>query len=580
MVAGATEDDIAATNARVVARFGMRCRRLGEAGALWMGHEHASVELDGRGVVIGSLFLPGRKRMAADLGSEMCKHVADTLGDGLVRSCWGGYVAIISDHEGSRISVLRAPMGDLPCYIVSRGTMVAVASDVALLIASGAERPAVDWSAVARHLAAPHVRQPETCLAGVTELPGGHRLTIDGGAVIAAERWSPWESAAPERRIDDPTEARQRLRHAIEHSVAMLAADQPRIVLKLSGGLDSSIVAAALASAGGNFDCLNLVTDDATGDERRYAELAAYAAGRPLLERRRVVDDVALDRSAAWRLPRPTVRAFTQASALAVAEVATSAGATAVFDGGGGDNVFCSLQSIRPVIDCLLDERGRHASIATARSVATLAQVSVWTVVRRAWAGRRRWAKTYPWPDDHRLLTTSAIDASTRATAHPWFVAPDDALPGKAAHVALIAQAQSVVEGFDAEDALPTYSPLLAQPVVEACLKLPSWLWYDGPLNRAAARAAFADMLPPAITHRASKGSPDGFIADLYERNRLQIRSLLIGGELARHGLVDEPAILAMLDDPRPVVGHAHLRILQLVDVEAWARSWAGGEPI
>ena len=45
-----------------------------------------------------------------------------------------------------------------------------------------------------------------------------------------------------------------------------------------------------------------------------------------------------------------------------------------------------------------------------------------------------------------------------------------------------------VAEGMDPAAGLPLYSPLLAQPVVEACLTIPSWLWFEGPHNRAIAR--------------------------------------------------------------------------------------------
>jgi asparagine synthase (glutamine-hydrolysing) len=45
-------------------------------------------------------------------------------------------------------------------------------------------------------------------------------------------------------------------------------------------------------------------------------------------------------------------------------------------------------------------------------------------------------------------------------------------------------------------------------------------------------------------------------------------------GVLARQGIVDREALSRVLADPSPVKGHDHLRILSLVDVEAWARAF------
>src|SRR3546814_3536458 len=86
------------------------------------------------------------------------------------------------------------------------------------------------------------------------------------------------------------------------------------MLLLLSGGVDSSIVAACLAHAGCAFDCLTLVTANPSGDERSYARLAAESVGAALVERMREVSRIDLTRSAAAHLPRPVGRSFEQES--------------------------------------------------------------------------------------------------------------------------------------------------------------------------------------------------------------------------------------------------------------------------
>lgn len=525
------------------------------------------------GAIAGSIFRRGAAGPVAALTKADADLVQAGKGQYLADAHWGGYVALIESEES--VSVLRAPLGDLPCFIAEGADGSAIASDIALLALAGC-RMAVDYSALARHLAAPDLRRAETCLAGVTELQGGLRLALGGEVRRPEDIWSPWRFATLERRIDDPNDARRRVRDAVLHAVSLSCRPHAPVVLRLSGGLDSSIVAAALRQAGIDTVALNLVTEDAAGDERHYARRVAEALGIDLAEHMRRIDTVDLLSSAAATLPRPTARAFVQSALGHAVSLAGDRGAGAIVDGGGGDNVFCSLQSIRPMVDCLAAGAGWRRAADTARSVATLSQVSQWTVLRRAILARARRLSRYGFALDCRLLSPAAMSAAQGAGDHRWLEAPRGALPGKAAHIGLIAAAQSVVEGFDPLDAVPLLSPLISQPVVEACLRVPSWLWFDQGHNRAVARDAFAGLLPHDIVRRRSKGGPDGFIAELYRHHRPLIRDLLMEGLLMAHGLLDRGALDQAMAEQGPVQRHDFLRVMQLVDAEIWARARTG----
>lgn len=53
------------------------------------------------------------------------------------------------------------------------------------------------------------------------------------------------------------------------------------------------------------------------------------------------------------------------------------------------------------------------------------------------------------------------------------------------------------------------------------------------------------------------------------------IRDHLVDGELATSGLIDIPAVLKLVDDPRPVTGTSYGRIMEIFDAESWARSYS-----
>lgn len=534
----------------------------------------APIRLQGRGIVLGSLFARGAAQPIRDLGMAEQARIGTTRGGHLIEHYWGPYVAILGEPDGRRVDIIRAPLGELPCYVVAVEGATVIASDVALLVACGLFTPAIAWDEVARHLATRDMRSPRTCLRGLRELPGGERLSIAGGKEVAEALWSPWAFADRSRQVDDADEAARRLRATALECVAARASEYGQVVLMLSGGLDSSIVAACLARQSLPFHCLTLVTRDATGDERDYARRTTQSLGAVLTEAYRDVSRIDIERSGARHLPRPTVRAFVQESNRLASEAAEAIGAGAIFNGGGGDNVFCSLQSAGPATDRLLTSGVGASFLRTARDISQLAPASLWAVtsdaVRRAWLGKPAMRHL----QDLSFLSRRAATMVGPTNLHPWLALPPGALPGKAMHIRLMAFAQSYVEGQDPQELLPTVSPLLSQPLVETCLATPSWLWFEGGRNRVVARRAFAGDLPEDIVGRRSKGTPDSFVAQIFETHRAAIRRMLTEGELAAHHMLDLPAVLSVLDDPRPVHGDAFRRVLQFADVEAWARAW------
>ena len=127
-----------------------------------------------------------------------------------------------------------------------------------------------------------------------------------------------------------------------------------------------------------------------------------------------------------------------------------------------------------------------------------------------------------------------------------------------------------MVESFDPSSELPLVSPLITQPVIETCIRIPSWWWYERGFNRAVARNAFTEFLPAAITERRSKGGLDSFIAELFQHHRASIAASLLDGVLVERGLLNRAAVAAALSEQGPVQSIDFMRIMRLVDVEVW----------
>ena len=125
-----------------------------------------------------------------------------------------------------------------------------------------------------------------------------------------------------------------------------------------------------------------------------------------------------------------------------------------------------------------------------------------------------------------------------------------------------------------APGAVAALHPLLAQPILEACLRIPSWLWVRGGRDRAVARAAFRGLLPDATLARRSKGHLASLFMTGYLAARPQLEDLLLEGRLTAAGLLDRDAIREYLRrDGRPD-DSGYMRLLDLVSTETWLRGF------
>lgn len=498
-------------------------------------------------------------------------------GSGLSRKLWGDFIAIRVDRRQSgSFSLHRSAMGHLPCYYrMSRSGELVVCSLVRDGLAVIGERPSVDWRQVANHLARQQLRLDATCIEGFHELAGGCELVIEQGRMPAIKRrWNPWTFACPNVWIASEDEAASRLRNVIEGVIAAQASRHNHLLLGLSGGLDSSIVAAGLQACGARFSAINLVTSDPTGDERDYAAIASQATGADLHlapESEALVD---WRRSDAAHLPRPVASSFTQSADRQHQHLARRLGASGYATGGGGDHIFCYTQSSTPLLDCLRHYGPGRRALRTSIDIARSADVSLANVWRAALRRSLRLSNSYRWEADVSYLAGEIAGIVAKAPRHGWGDAPHEIPPGKAMHVAWLQHAQNHMEGYGREQDLPMEWPLLAQPVVELCLRIPSWMWIAGGQNRAIARRAFRGALPDTLLDRRSKGSPESVLIRTYQASRSAILDTLRSGHLARHGLLDIASLRMIPAREAAFRSVDYRRIMTLLDVEVWLQSW------
>lgn len=552
-----------------VARTNEVCR---DRPSVWLGATTHAIRLGADGLVIGPLFRRGGTQPLDTLGDAFetdCSPI--TTAGRLVREYWGGYFATGLDPDRGGIWALSEPSGLLPVYRATTRTHTLLATEVGLLVDAGLTWPAIAWAALADHLRYPELRQAQTCLTGVHQLAPGYlvRTARDAGSPLPI--WRP-DTFMPRSPLPDFAEGVAALRSCAVETIGAWAGLNGPVAVAASGGVDSSFICAALAHAKQPFGCVTLATADPSGDESTFVTALGQHLGVEVVTAAYDAGLVDITRPASSGLPRPNRRTFLQALDVALDQARSQLGATTVFDGNGGDNLFCYLHSAAPVVDCL-SIRGPWPAFSTMLDMCAVTGCDLAAMGRATWRRYKRGASRKPWAADLRLLAADLQSAGTVEPLTPWLCAQVGAHRGKIDHLALILQAQNHIHGLGGTGT-PRFSPLMSQPLLELCLTLPTWLWCQGGINRAIARAAFASDLPPSILRRTSKAGPDSMIRQIFARNRGEVRDLLLGGSLAAEGVLDRHAVAAAMATDTLSKDAIVYRLLDLVEAENWVRSW------
>lgn len=511
------------------------------------------------GVGLPSRILPDGSTLLGDIFT-LSGSTNTSSGNG-----WGNFLAFAGEGETLRIE--RAPITGLPLYWTRYGDGILFTSHLHL-VADLLTGVAIDWAFVAQSLSYINMRTERTGLCDLLELLPGNRIEYDGRSVRIASTWSPWDHVAASRPPDLGEMARALDQRLIASHQAW-SGSRSDILLELSGGLDSSIVAAALTGAGAGFSAINFVTPRGDGDERIYAHMVAAHCGADLIEADLGSDDINLVAPPAMLQPRPAEYGVLKGVDAAFGKAAPASD-EAIFSGIGGDNIFGFDSSVAPIFDAWQSFGFSRRSFTALSDVARAADTTLWNalaLVRRA----RRNGRRRGWRRETLFLSPAAVPEAP--LPHPWDDGADDVGPGKRNHVEALRRILDFMDRPGRWHDRDVVAPLLSQPVVELCLSIPSWAWMSGGRDRAIARAAFASRLPPEIVWRRGKGRIESILVPAYLAQRARLADLLLGGRLASAGLIDCEAVEEYLGRDLALGDFAYYRLLEIADVERWVRA-------
>lgn len=518
-------------------------------------------KLDGLTLYAGT----GLKRSRAPTSKVI---LGDYFSDGSFSLDWGNFLTF-SAGPGKPVEVSRAPLTGLPLYFCRTHGGLLLFSHLELVRGLEIEI-GLDVDFLRHLLAYSNHRTARTGLAGIEELLPGTRLAFDGHVTQVRPAWSPWPHV---RKGIYDRDTVPLLNSTIRKCVSAWAKERKQIMLELSGGLDSSIVAAALAAEDHGFAAATIATVSPDGDERRYARAVAERCGAALSEY--VHDDSELDLAAGPQFisPRPATYGVLAGIDAALGAATAQLPGASIFTGIGGDNVFAITRSILPVIDAFKVREPIRRPAAALRDCARLCDVTIWHAARAVY---RHWRRPPPtgWPREDEYCCRSALHDVP--LPHPWDHGGEGIPPGKIRHVQSIQRILDFLDRPGRWYGRDVVAPLLSQPVVELCLSIPGWQWVAGGRDRAAAREAFASRLPDFVVWRRNKGRLETLCAKAFIEQRARLRPILLEGRLVREGLLDRERIEAYLARERLAGDYDYFRLLELADIELWIASTEG----
>ena len=241
-------------------------------------HRELRAELRAAGHVFGT---------ASDV--EVLVHLYEEMGTGLLQRLNGQFSFAIYDRPRRRLLLARDHVGITPLhYAIADGDLV-FGSEIKAVLAHPRVRREVDLSGLDQVMVLPGLASPRTMFAGIASLPPGHLLVLEDGQVRTEQYWDldyPMAEELPVQPSLDQAEHVARLEQALLRSVQLrMQADVPHAYY-LSGGLDSSLIAAMgnRLTRDGRISTFSVTFPDHQMSERPYQRARGERLGSSHIE--------------------------------------------------------------------------------------------------------------------------------------------------------------------------------------------------------------------------------------------------------------------------------------------------------
>ncbi|HET9095297.1 MAG TPA: asparagine synthase (glutamine-hydrolyzing) [Candidatus Baltobacteraceae bacterium] len=531
--------------------------------------------------------------------TETILHLYEEYGEDCVTRLQGMFAFAIWDSRRRRLFAARDRLGIKPFYYLFERGLFLFASEIKAILAYPAVSREFDRGKLAEYLAFGYVSGEGTMFSGINRLAAGHTLELQESGVPGLRRY--WDLPEyPQMPALSHRSYVQTYREMLEESVSShLMSDVPLGVF-LSGGLDSSAVAAlATKIRGGPVQTFSVGYDEDAYSELPYARTMAYHL-RSEHHEVRVSREGFFDAlpGLIWQEDEPL--AWTSSVSLYFVARLAREHVKVVLTGEGSDETLAGYERYAyTLLNARLDPVYRAVTpsvlrgwlrdqIGTSRKLgAKLARRLRHTFLGRDGAS---WESLYfdnfysafSSADQESLLTPQArldVENPYACALAYWGNASGDLVHKMLytdiktyLHELLMKQDQMSMAA-----SIESRVPFLDHKLVEFTARIPHSSMIRGMAGKQVLKDAMADLLPASIIHRRKMGFPTPWAHWLAGAQLDGIESLLLDPQAVRRGLFEPQALRQLFEEHRRGFRDHATAVWRLLNLELWHRVFIDG---
>lgn len=211
--------------------------------------------------------------------TEVLVHAYEEYGDRFVEHLSGQFAIALWDVRRRRLLLARDRVGIRPLFYARMGGRLLFASEVKAILAVCPEAASLDAQGLAQVFTFWGLVGERTVFKGVRSLPAGHLLVVEKG-VERLERYWDWTFPQNPGRTDlTLDEAAEQLHTLLTEVVRQQLRSDVPVGAYLSGGLDSSGIAALARESVGTLQTFSLTFEDPEFDESGFQRQMARFLG-------------------------------------------------------------------------------------------------------------------------------------------------------------------------------------------------------------------------------------------------------------------------------------------------------------
>jgi len=538
-------------------------------------------------------------RFASHSDTETIVHLYEEYGEDCVHHLRGMFAFAIWDARYNRLFCARDRLGIKPFYYAIAGDRFAFVSEIKALFELRDFKARLNRSALPEFFTFGYLSAHETLYKNVYKLLPGHHLCLD----LATQNVQPqitryWDldNSLPQESFSEADYVSQFRELFTETVRGHLMGDVPLGVF-LSGGLDSSSIAAVMASLTKEpIQAFSVGYAENQYSELPYARTVAKHIGAEYNE---VIlgpgDFLSSLPQLIWHEDEPLV----WPSSVALFFVSRLAGekVKVVLTGEGGDELFAGYLKYRVALWNL-----RGAPLyrkVVPRFLQQAVRKALSSRLGPDWATRKlrhsflyhpdnfeqiyfdNFYAAFPQHEQPRLFTRALNnelrDINAYANSMQYF--PTDGLNGNALNQLLYMDIKTyLLELLMKQDqmsmaaSIESRVPFLDHKLVEFAASLPARYKLRFSSGKYLLREAMARQLPPEVLQRNKKGFPTPIRPWL--RNQLfeQLKAILTDGRMAERGLIESSYVQPLLNAHRQGSSSATEACWRLLNFELWCR--------